>query len=154
MTATVRPSTAALQAVEHVGLTVRDLERSIGFYSALLGVSPFYRATEERVYLADVVGYPGCKLALAFFHLPGTETFLELLEYIRPTGRPVDMETYNPGIGHLCFVVPDLDAEFRRISGLGGAFRHPGPVDRADGGRAVYFRDPDGITIELQEPAP
>lgn len=138
---------------EHFGLTVRDLDRSIEFYSALLGHSPFYRATEEREYLGRVVGYPGCKLKLAFFHLPETSAFLELLEYLVPKGVEVDLETSNPGIAHLCFVVDDLEHEFERIAAIGGVFRHQRPVDRADGGRAIYLRDPDGITIELQEPA-
>ncbi len=137
---------------EHFGVTVRDIDRSVAFYRALLGVEPFYSATEGRPYLGDVVGYPGCRLRLAFFALPGTTAFLELLEYEYPRGDPIEPETFRPGVAHLCFVVDDLDAEHRRITMLGGAFRHPRPVDRADGGRAVYFRDPDGITIELQEP--
>jgi catechol 2,3-dioxygenase-like lactoylglutathione lyase family enzyme len=139
------------ESLEHVGLTVSELDRSVRFYSALLGASPFYRATEERPYLGKVVGYPDCRLAIADFHLPGTGTFLELLQYLEPIGHAVSMETANPGIGHVCFVVSDLANEYERISAIGGAFRSPGPVDRADGGRAVYLRDPDGISIELQE---
>ena len=61
------------------------------------------------------------------------------------------METKNTGIGHLCFVVSDLATEFDRIRALGGVCRSDGPVDRADGGRAAYFRDPDGFSVELQE---
>jgi catechol 2,3-dioxygenase-like lactoylglutathione lyase family enzyme len=139
------------EAVEHFGLTVSDLERSVAFYRALLGVDPFYRAIEERPCLGGIVGYPGCRLAIADFRLPGTTTFLELLQYLDPEGDRVNMETKNPGIAHLCFVVSDLSAEFGRIRGLGGAFRSDGPVDRADGGRAAYFRDPDGFSVELQE---
>jgi catechol 2,3-dioxygenase-like lactoylglutathione lyase family enzyme len=139
------------EAVEHVGVTVSDIERSVAFYRALLGIGPFYRAIEERPYLGGIVGYPGCRLAIADFRLPGTATFLELLQYLDPEGERVSMETNNPGIGHLCFVVGDLAVEYDRIRVLGGAFRSEGPVDRADGGRAAYFRDPDGFSVELQE---
>jgi catechol 2,3-dioxygenase-like lactoylglutathione lyase family enzyme len=139
------------ESLEHVGLTVSDLERSVSFYSALLGEPPFYRATEERPYLGQIVGYPGCRLAIADLHLPGTGTFLELLQYLEPVGRGIDMETANPGTSHICFVVSDLAQEYERIRSIGGEFRNPGPVERADGGRAVYLRDPDGISIELQE---
>jgi catechol 2,3-dioxygenase-like lactoylglutathione lyase family enzyme len=92
-------------------------------------------------------------MAIADFRLPGTETFLELLQYMDPEGEHVSMETKNPGIGHLCFVVSDLAVEFTRIRAFGGDFRSDGPVQRADGGRAAYFRDPDGFSIELQERA-
>ena len=141
-----------LRLTEHFGFTVRNLETSVRFYSALLGQAPFYEASEARDYVGRVVGYPGCSLKLAFFHLPETDSFLELLEYVAPIGVDVSLETCNPGVAHLCFVVDDLDEEYRRIATIGGVFRHDRPVQRADGGRAVYLRDPDGITIELQEP--
>ena len=139
------------ERLEHVGVTVSDLDRSVRFYSTLLGEAPFYRATEERPYLGRIVGYADCRLAIADFHLPGTDTFLELLQYLEPAGEAGSMETANPGIGHLCFIVDDLDAEFQRIAALGGSFRSSTPVARADGGKAAYFRDPDGFSVELQE---
>ena len=141
----------AIGAVEHIGFTVSDLDSSILFYTALLGNGPFYEATEGRPFLGDVVGYPLCRVRIAFFSLPNTPIFLELLEYLQPTGKLVEMETRNTGIAHLCFLVTDLDSEFQRITALGATLRSSGPVDRPDGGRATYFRDPDGITVEMQE---
>jgi catechol 2,3-dioxygenase-like lactoylglutathione lyase family enzyme len=68
------------------------------------------------------------------------------------------METYNVGNGHLGLVVDDLEAEYERLRAAGASFRHPGPVE-VDGGdwkgtKALYMRDPDGITIELMESPP
>jgi catechol 2,3-dioxygenase-like lactoylglutathione lyase family enzyme len=144
--------TRSITAAEHVGFTVGDLDRSIRFYSDLLGHEPFFETIEERPYLGDVVGYPACRLRIAFFRLPNTSVFLELLEYLQPKGSRVSMETLNTGIAHLCLVVDDLDAEFTRLREIGAVFRSAAPVERADGGRAAYLRDPDGISIELQEP--
>jgi catechol 2,3-dioxygenase-like lactoylglutathione lyase family enzyme len=70
-------------------------------------------------------------------------------------GRQVDMETANPGNAHLCLVVEDLEREFDRLSRVGVAFRSDRPVEipvgSYQGGRAVYLRDPDGISIQLLE---
>lgn len=137
---------------EHVGFTVHDLGRSVAFYTAFLGHPPFFRGAEGRPYLSAITGYSDCTLQMAFFALPGSGVVLELLQYDYPPGRAVSMETCNPGIAHLCFLVADLQSEIDRLQSLGVTPRHDRPVDRADGGKALYFRDFDGITIELQEP--
>jgi lactoylglutathione lyase len=155
MTTTSAPAVAEPTlslTTEHVGFTVSNLARSVAFYTAFLGSPPFFRGTEGRPYLSDITGYSGCTLQMAFFTLPGSTVVLELLQYGHPSGEAISMETCNPGIAHLCFVVADLQSEADRLQSLGATLRHERPVDRADGGRALYCRDFDGITIELQEP--
>jgi catechol 2,3-dioxygenase-like lactoylglutathione lyase family enzyme len=53
-------------------------------------------------------------------------------------------------------VVGDIGAEYQRLAGAGVEFVSP-PVDISEGmnqgGRACYFKDPDGITLELYQPA-
>ena len=49
-------------------------------------------------------------------------------------------------------IIEDLAAEFERVVALGATPHMLTPVNRADGGRAAYLRDRDGISIELQEP--
>lgn len=146
------PQTTLSLTTEHVGFTVHDLARSVAFYTAFLGSPPFFRGSEGRPYLSDITGYSDCTLQMAFFALPGSGVVLELLQYDHPPGEAVSMETCNPGIAHLCFVVADLESEVVRLKSLGATLRHDRPVDRADGGKALYFRDVDGITVELQEP--
>jgi catechol 2,3-dioxygenase-like lactoylglutathione lyase family enzyme len=145
-------------ATNHVGFTVSSLDRSIEFYTALLGRGPHFREVFGHDWLGRIVGYPGCRIDIALFDLPGTDTVLELLQYLHPEGKRVEMETHNVGITHLCLEVEDLAAEYQRLSAIGAAFRNPGPVEIGDGSlagsKAVYFRDPDGITIELLQRAP
>ena len=143
------------QGLDHIGFAVSDLERSIGFYSLLLEREPLGRRLYTEQYVAEVLGYDAIEIDTAFFTL-SNDTVLELLEYRLPGGRPVDMETSNPGNGHLCLVTDDLDHELSRLEGTGCELRSATPVTIPvgpyRGGRSVYLRDLDGISIQLLEP--
>jgi catechol 2,3-dioxygenase-like lactoylglutathione lyase family enzyme len=71
-------------------------------------------------------------------------------------GRPVDVETMNPGTAHLCLTTDDIDGAMARATALGATARSDGPVSITAGpnaGRRVcYLRDPEGFTIELLDP--
>ncbi|TKG71697.1 VOC family protein [Prauserella endophytica] len=144
------------QRVDHMGFSVADLDRSVEWYSVLLRREPLWRRIWDARYLSDVVGYDDCRLDCALFELPGG-IHLELLQYLHPEPTTVSMETFTVGNAHLCLTVDDLDAEFERLSAI-AEFRSKTPVDVTwgpnAGGKIVYLRDPDGITVELfQEPA-
>lgn len=145
----------------HTGLTVSDLDRSIAFYRDLLGLELIAQWDSSRPYLRTVVGYPDAELRIALLRLPGAAGaaghHIELLEYRRPRGTRGDANTYNPGNGHVAFMVDDLEATYAALKGRGVRFKSA-PVDithgRNAGGRAVYFFDPDDITLEMIQPAP
>jgi catechol 2,3-dioxygenase-like lactoylglutathione lyase family enzyme len=147
-----------VKGVDHIGLTVSQLERSVPFYRVLLGSDPILEQVIREQHVAEIVGYDELELAIALFEIPGSTTILELLEYRKPRGITIDMETANPGNAHVCLVVEDLDAEFRRLGAAGVEFRSAGPVYSPTGAwkgsKAVYLRDPDGITVELVELPP
>jgi catechol 2,3-dioxygenase-like lactoylglutathione lyase family enzyme len=146
----------------HTGLTVSDLDRSIAFYRDLLGLELITRWDSSQPYLRTVVGYPDAELRIALLRLPagpdggGSGHHIELLEYRRPRGTRGDANTYNPGNGHVAFMVDDLAATHAALAAKGVRFKSA-PVDithgRNAGGRAVYFFDPDDITLELIQPA-
>ena len=149
---------AVVNGVDHIGLTVSRLERSIPFYRLLLGREPIFQQVVSDPHVAEIVGYEAIELGIALFEIPGSTTILELLEYRAPAGTPFDMETSNPGNVHVCLIVEDLDAEFARLSSAGVTFRSTAPVYAPrgawKGSKAAYLRDPDGITIELVELPP
>jgi catechol 2,3-dioxygenase-like lactoylglutathione lyase family enzyme len=146
------------EAVHHVGFTVSSMERSIRFYSLLLQVEPVMRRTYDERFISEIVGYDGTVMDCALFEIPRSGVILELLEYLTPEGTRVDMETHNVGNAHLCLIVDDLEREYERLLGAGVELRSP-PIDvpsdieeePAKGGKALYLRDPDGITVELLE---
>jgi catechol 2,3-dioxygenase-like lactoylglutathione lyase family enzyme len=149
-----------ITGILHTGLTVSDLDRSVAFYRDLLGLELITQWDSSQPYLRAVVGYPDAELRIALLRLPGPAGMgghhIELLEYRRPRGTRGDANTYNPGNGHVAFMVDDLDATYRDLEARGVRFKSA-PVDithgRNAGGRAIYFFDPDDITLEMIQPA-
>lgn len=140
----------------HVGLQVRDLDRSLAYYRDVLGLRVVERGVRSDRYLADITGYPGVELDIAVLETP-TGVLVELLEYTNVVGEPVDTATRNPGTGHVCFQVEDVDAIYHSALDAGHGAVSP-PVTptsgRWTGGRSVYLIDPDGIRVELVQRGP
>lgn len=149
-----------IAGILHTGLTVSDLERSIAFYRDLLGLEVVSQWDSAQPYLRSIVGFPDAELRIALLRLPGAAApfghHIELLEYRSPRGVRGDARTCNPGNVHVAFVVEDLDAAYAELCAKGVRFKSA-PVDidhgRNKGGRAVYFLDPDDITLEFVQPA-
>lgn len=121
----------------HTMLRVGDLERSIDFYTEVIGME-LLRTTErpEQKYTNVFVGFNGGNR--------NGEAEIEL--------------TYNHGVsdyelgtayGHIALGVDDVAATCERIRAAGGKVtREPGPVK---GGATViaFVEDPDGYKVEL-----
>lgn len=141
----------------HTGLQVENLDRSVEFYTELLGFSERTRRTVTDSYIGEIVGVPGGIIRQAFLDIPGSEHWLELLEYETPNRGRVDPNTINIGTAHLCLEVADLDTMYSRLNEQGVRFLSS-PVSPTSGpnvgGRVIYLLDPDDIRIELiQKPA-
>lgn len=141
----------------HTGFQVLDLERSLHFYCDQLDLELRHRGTMSHPYLQKLVGYPGAELSVAYLGIPGTDHWLELLEYRNVKRTPIDTSTANPGTAHICFTVRDLQGLYERLSSDGVRFVSP-PVTPTSGinkGRsALYALDPDGIRVELLQLEP
>jgi catechol 2,3-dioxygenase-like lactoylglutathione lyase family enzyme len=141
----------------HTGFHVSDLERSLRFYVDLLGLRLRLRRTVAEDYVRRLVGQPGAVLDQAFVDIPGSEHFLELIEYRKVSGTPVDPTPANAGTAHLCLIVDDVRAVHERLGNAGVRFTSEPvmPTVGPNRGRlAVYLEDPDGIRIELLQAEP
>jgi catechol 2,3-dioxygenase-like lactoylglutathione lyase family enzyme len=145
-----------LQTIHHIGLVVRDLDRSLWFYHDTLGL-PF--ASEPTGWfdgpeLERGVGVPGARLRLASLHA-GAQSVVELLEYAnRPATSTAPAPNNHLGAAHLCFRVADLQVAKADLEARGVAFYSK--VNVVDDGplagwRWCYFSDPDGLALELVE---
>ena len=143
---------AKITRAHHTGLQVESLDRSIAFYRDVLGFEEVFRWNPQAPYIGELVGYPEVDLHAAILRMPGSDTFLELLEYRNVEREAVDTRTANPGTAHVAFFVDNLDTLYSELRGAGVASVSD-PVSPTigpnKGGRAVYMIDPDGIRVEL-----
>lgn len=120
----------------HTMLRVGNLQRSIDFYTQVLGMQ-LLRTSENPEY----------KYTLAFVGYEGGNPGQAEIELTYNWG----VESYDLGnaYGHIALGVPDVAAACEKIRAAGGAItREPGPVK---GGTTViaFVADPDGYKIEL-----
>ncbi len=146
-----------LGAVHHLGLTVRDIDRSIGFYRDVLGLRLLARRTAEASYVGRQTGCPGVRLEVASFQLgTGGRPTLELVQYLSHAVENGLPATNCAGHAHLCCEVDDIHRAYDALRTQGVRFRtEPVAITAGPnrGGFVVYLYDPDGFTIELFEPA-
>jgi catechol 2,3-dioxygenase-like lactoylglutathione lyase family enzyme len=145
-----------LKAVHHVGLVVRDLDRSIYFYHDLLGLpfanepTPWFEGPE----LEKGVGVPGAKLRQVSLWV-GPASTMEMIEYAdRADDDSGPIPNNSLGAAHVCFLVDDIEAKKAELEGKGVEFYSDvNVVDEGPlaGWRWCYFSDPDGLALELVE---
>jgi lactoylglutathione lyase len=126
-----------VRKLEHVGIMVKDLEKSISFYTNVIGLSHLYTMTHTNgvIRLAFLAG------------AEAQETELELIEGYN-SGLPAEGKTH-----HVAFTVDDVEAEFERIKGLGVPLRDSEITTLPNGARYFFFYGPDGEFLEMFQPA-
>jgi catechol 2,3-dioxygenase-like lactoylglutathione lyase family enzyme len=141
----------------HAGISVADLDRSLGFYRDELRLEVLMQRDATDDYLRRIHQLPFTVVRIAFVGIPNSATVLELIEYrgvdrTKPTYIPMD-----PATGHTCFLVDDIQALYNRLRARGYRARSQGPVEITagpnKGSKAVYFEDPDGYPVEFIERA-
>ena len=150
-----------VQTIYHTGFVVSDLDRSLDFYTRVIGMSVEREpATSDTPWLAEVVGYEKVKMRMAYVGV-GDGHSIELIEYILPRGeaRSDQFERNKPGSAHAAMIVDDVPAWRERLEAEG--IKVFGPQYERDLGfpwarHAFYFQDPDGNWLEMtsRDPRP
>ena len=147
------------RAINHIGLTVENIEATRDWYCSVFGFEVLVAPTEiivgESLNSAIFATFFGPKLKrLKICHLTsGNGVGLELFEFIEPRSRrpTQDFEYVRCGVFHLCVTDPDVDCLVQRIVDTGGRRinqevqpSYPGTVYRAS-----YCHDPFGNVVEV-----
>jgi len=149
-----------LEHIDHVNIVVSDLERSVRFYVDVLGFEETRRAHLEGVWIESVVGLRGVRADVVYVQPRGGGPRIELIQYASPSGAVIpECGLANTiGLRHIAFRVRDMATACARIEAagvkfLGAPVTVPSDVVRHDAGekRLCYFRDPDGVLLELAE---
>lgn len=133
----------------HTGMVVRDLERSIAFYTSL-GLMVWKRETETGTYIDTVVGIKDVIVEWAKLVAPDGSV-IELLQYhSHPDQTPFSKAPSNKlGCSHISFTVLNVDAALITIQEMGGSILNLPSASPSGIVKVAYAYDPDGILIEL-----
>ncbi|MBP1650143.1 MAG: hypothetical protein H6Q26_300 [Bacteroidetes bacterium] len=125
--------------VEHIGIAVQSLQKSIPLFEALLNTSCY---KQEQVDSEAV--------RTAFFQKG--ETKVELLEPTNPESVIARfLEKKGEGMHHIAFDVADIHAEMARLAAAGFTLLNPIPKQGADNKLVCFLhpRDTSGVLVEL-----
>jgi catechol 2,3-dioxygenase-like lactoylglutathione lyase family enzyme len=141
----------------HGGITVSDMDRSLRFYHDGLGLEVLFDRLLDGPYLPVVLNLRFDRLRAVYLIVPGGG-HIELLEYQGIERMPARSRPCDPGSGHLCLYVDDVEAMHAQLVGMGYSSRSGSVVDITQGpnagARSCYMADPDGYAVELfQKPA-
>ena len=140
-------------ATNHTSFTVSDLDRTVGYFVDALGFELISRAPRDSAVISRITGVAGADIEVAYVQGPGHR--LELIQYRAPEDRGrVRSLPCDTGFAHVAFDVDDIDAAIAASAPHGVLpIGDPVPIDRGPnkGGRVVYMRDADDVTVELIE---
>lgn len=154
-----------LMHVDHVALTVPDMDAAVHFYCDVMGATELYRlgpfdARDFPRTPADVdwgdahFNVPDMRMTLAMLAL-GKNLMLELFRYERPEdAAPRPPRNWDRGASHIALKVENMEAALAYLREHGVAVMD-GPVAINEGPcaglRVNYFLDPFGNQLELVE---
>ena len=129
----------AIEGLQHVGIFVNDVERSVKFYTDILGFELIHKAV-NKVPEGDV---------LVRFVKRGDCT-LELVQFPYPIDRS------DGWVDHVALRVTDIDGTIKKLESEGVAFEEGSytiapHVFPPAGSKWIMFRGPDGEHLELNE---
>ena len=133
----------------HVGISVRDLDKTVLFFRDVMGMEEEYRTINEGNRISRVVGVDNAYMDVCVLRKGPVR--VELLEYTNEQAKSI--KSYKPqdepGLVHIAFLVDDVDKDYERLQSLGYEGYAPPMVARENGPKITYIKGPDNVIIEL-----
>ena len=119
-------------AINHIALYVEDLTRSAAFYKNIIGLDSVPEPFKDGLH--------------AWFKI-GNNLTLHIIQ-----GKKEKIDQYKST--HTCYSVTDIDLFIKHLTASGIIYEdlkgnHNSVTTRVDGVKQIYFKDPDGYWIEI-----
>ena len=142
---------AYIKQLDHIGVTVADLDLATAFFTDL-GLEVEGRTFVEGEFIDTVIGIPDSRSEIVMLRAPGGGTGIELATFVRPDhepGSPCAMAN-ELGLRNLGFEVEDLQGAVDRLAAQGYGLVG-GVGEYQNTWRMVHVRGPEGIVVSLSE---
>lgn len=130
-----------IQKIDHVGIAVESLEKSIEIYKDFFSKDPY-----------DVFEFPEQNVKIAFFE--AGESSVELLQPLSDEGAIAKfLQKKGEGIHHICYRVGDLKKSMSELEKKGYTALDKEPRSGAHNTKVCFFhpRQTGGVLIELSQ---
>jgi catechol 2,3-dioxygenase-like lactoylglutathione lyase family enzyme len=144
-----------VERVDAIGITVSEMNRSVKFYSEVLGFKKVSDVELVGRTYEQLEGIFGLHIRVVRMQL-GNE-FIELTDYLTSGGRsiPEDAKSNDLIFQHIAIVVSDMEKAYDRLRKFKVEYVSTSPqtlpktIPGAEGIKAFYFHDPDKHNLEL-----
>ena len=140
-----------IKSLDHVGITVDDLDAATAFFAGL-GLEVEGRTFLEGEFVDTVIGIPDSRTEIVVLRPPGGGAGVELASFVRPVhepGSPTAMAT-ELGLRSICFQIDDLQAAVDGLAANG--YGLVGEIcEYENTWRMSHVRGPEGIVVALTE---
>ena len=148
-------SLSQVTKVEAVGITVKEMDRSLKFYTEVLGFKKISDTEYKGESVEKLKGLFGLNTRVARLQLG--EELIELTDFLTTGGRtiPEDAKSNDLFFQHIAIVVSDMDKAYQQVKKYKVEYVSTAPqtlpksIPGAGGIKAFYFHDPDNHNLEL-----
>ena len=143
------------KGIYHIGLTVTDIERSLKFYRDILGLRYQGEILMEGEETKNIF-QKNCKAKVAYLISSSklNAPSIELIQFIDIEIKKESPKLFTTSISELCFYTDDIDEVYQKLLNQNiECLSTPQEFNFNKYGfgksKAFYFKDPDGIILEV-----
>lgn len=135
----------------HTSLAVKDIDSAIAFYRDAFGFQVILEEREMMKQIEAMTDTQGLSCDLVQLQAGFSDHVLELISFKHSRQKLLGIgeKPIGPGAAHIAFYVEDLASAIQHVESLGA--KPVGQVTRFDEGQSVYYREPGGSFLEIEQ---
>lgn len=140
-----------ITGIRHIGLVVRDLERSLEFWCGVLGFHVVRKMEESGPHVDAMMGLKDVQVTTVKLSAPDGNMLELLCFYSHPDKSKWVGKPYSTGLTHIAFTVSNLDEAFFKLQQAGVCFPAKPQLSPDGKFKVIYAQGPEGVLMELVE---